>query len=369
MANLPLESIEIIEISTSEPAAFCTCQLGDLGAKVLRIELPGQLPNYPKQVWESANRNKKSILLNPRSPDELELFKMIVRSSDVLIEDQPPGRLKKLAMDYETLKELNPSLIYCSISPYGQGGPYCELPGEEICAQAIGGMLMLKDNTLGNIGNPNIECPSVPDVMVAETKAALHATVGILSALLARNKTGQGQYLDVCLLDGIVAQKAVKPMADAQEEVTGFQIYETKDKKYVVTAAIEPWTRRNLLEKLGRSDLAEVSQDTEQKRSEAITILRNIFKSKTRKEWLDLFQDVDTELSPAYSYKEAPSDPQVSDREMLVEIVCSDATKAIQYSIPMKFSETPGQIRHPAPKIGQDTEKFMSEANIPSFHL
>jgi crotonobetainyl-CoA:carnitine CoA-transferase CaiB-like acyl-CoA transferase len=206
-----------------------------------------------------------------------------------------------------------------------------------------------------------MEYPCVPDVMVAETKAALHSAVGILSALLARNKTGQGQYLDVCLLDGVVSQKAVKPMANAKEEATGFHIYETKDNKYVVTAAVEPWTRRTLLEKLGRDDLVGISQGCEQERSEAITILRNIFKSKTRKEWLDLFQDVDTELSPAYSYEEAPSDPQISDRKMLVEIDCSDATKAIQYSIPMKFSETPGQIRDLAPEFGQDTEKFMSE--------
>lgn len=220
---------------------------------------------------------------------------------------------------------------------------------------------MLRDNTLGNIGNPHQGQPEIPDVMVAETKAALHAALGILAALMARKKTGQGQQIDVCLLDGVVSQKAFRPMLKIKEEVTGFQIYQTQDNKYIVTAAIEPWTWKNLVEKLGRKDLAGISQASEQERLGAIPILQDIFKGKTRKEWLDFFQDVDTELSPVYSYEEALCDPHIQSREMLIEVEDSDGKKTLQYSLPMKFSETPGRVRYPAPKIGQDTEKVFSE--------
>lgn len=361
MTNLPLANLKILEISTGEPAAFCAGQLGDLGAEVLRIELPGRTPDYPQQVWEMANRNKKSIFLNPQSPGDMKVFGSILQTCDVLLEDQLPGSLDALGMGYDKARAVNPALIYCSISCYGQDGPYRGLPGDEICAQAIGGMLLLRDNTLGNIGNQIQGRPQVPDVMVAETKAALHAVSGILAALMARRKTGHGQYVEVSLLDGVVSGKASRPMAELQEEGTGFQIYETKDHKYIVTAAVEPWTWRNLVEKLGRPDLAEIPYGNKREKVEAITILRNIFKNKTRQEWLDLFQDVDTELSPAYSYEEARHDPQIQAREMLLDVDCADGTKAVQYSIPMKFSEAQGQIRRAAPKIGQDTEQVFSQ--------
>jgi len=361
MASLPLENIKLVEVSTSEPAAFCACHLGDLGAEILRIELPGKVPDYPQQVWDMANRNKKSIFLNPESDEERKIFEKMVRWADIFVEDQPVGSLSELGMGYDTLKEINPGLIYCSLSSYGQGGPYSEVPGDEICAQALGGMLMLRDNTLGNIGNPHEGQPEIPDVMVAETKAALHAAVGILAALMARRKTARGQYIDVCLFDGVVSQRAVRPMFNLKQEVTGFQIYQTQDRKYIVTAAIEPWTWKNLVEKVGRNDLGGITQASEQERRGAISILQDIFKAKTRKEWLDIFQDVDTELSPAYSFEEALSDPHIRSREMLIEVEGSDGKKTLQYSIPMKFSENPGRVRYPAPKIGQDTEKVFSE--------
>lgn len=361
MADLPLANIKIIEISTGEPAAFCSCHLGDLGADVLRIELPGNLPDYPEQVWEMANRNKKSIFLNPESIEDRQVLENIMGNCDVFLEDQPPGELERLGMGYDRLQEINPALIYCSITSYGQSGPYRGLPGDEICAQAIGGMLWLRDNTLGNVGNPIDGPPGVPDVMVAETKAALQAAAGILAALLARRKSGQGQYLEVSLLDGVVSWKSVRPMANLTKEATGFQIYETKDHKYIVTATVEPWTWKNLVEKLGRPDLVGVYQGSERDKSEAIDILRDIFRSRTRKEWLNLFQDADTELSPAYSCEEARSDPHVRAREMVIEIESSDGRKTAQYSLPVKFSETLGKIRHSAPKIGQDTERISVE--------
>lgn len=361
MADLPLRNVRITEVSTEEPAAFCACHLGDLGAEVIRIELPTKIPNYPKQVWEAANRNKKSISLNPESPHDRKILENVILSSDVFLEDQAPGDLDKLGMGYQRIQAINPAMIYCSISSYGQNGPYRDFPGDEICAQAIGGMLMLEGNTLGNIANPKGGKPCTPDVMVAETKAALHAEVGILSALIARKKNGRGQYLEVSLLDGVVSQKALRPMVNVSEEATGFQIYETKDNKYIVTAAVEPWTWKNLVEKLGRSDLIGIAHRSKRERADAIETLRKIFRSKTREEWLELFKDVDTEVSPAYSCEEAALDPHVRAREMIVEVRCSDGMKRSQYSIPMRFSKTPGKIRHPAPRIGENTKRIISK--------
>lgn len=361
MARLPLENVKLIEVSTGEPAAFCAGYLGDLGAEILRVELPGKLPDYPQQVWEMANRNKKSIFLNRGEKEEREVFEKILRGADVFLEDQPVGSLKGQQMDYPPLRKINPGLIYCSISSYGQGGPYREVPGNEICAQALGGMLMLQDNTLGNIGNSLEGRPGVPDVRVGETKAALHAAVGILTALLARRKTGQGQHLDISLLDGVVSQQAARPMIQLAKEPMGFQVYETRDGKHIVTAAIEPWTWKNLVEKIGRGDLVEVAGKSEKERHEVIPLLQEIFKTKTRGEWLEVFRDIDTELSPCYSYEEVTSDPHIQAREILVEVEHPDGRKSLQYGIPMKLSMTPGRVRHPAPARGQDTERILAE--------
>jgi crotonobetainyl-CoA:carnitine CoA-transferase CaiB-like acyl-CoA transferase len=225
-------------------------------------------------------------------------------------------------------------------------------------------MLRLKDNTLGNIGNPESRRPHVPDVMVAETKAAFHATVGVLAALLARRKSGEGQYVEVSLLDGVVSQKAAKPMTDLKKAANGFQVYETKDQKFLVAAPIEPWTWKNFVRALGKDDLADLSLESEHEHAEALKILRATFKSKTRKEWLDLFQDIDTELSPVNMPEEAVFDPQMVEREIFEEVESPDGKKSIQYTTPMKFSALPLKIRRAAPALGQDTDAVLSQMDL-----
>ncbi|MDO8751068.1 MAG: CaiB/BaiF CoA-transferase family protein [Dehalococcoidia bacterium] len=371
---LALEGIHIVEIGTHGPAAFCGGMLGDLGAGVVRVELPeasalfGQSAFARKDhdhAWQTANRNKQSIAVDLGTPGGLNVVQGLVAWADVLLEESLPGALRNSSLGYDRCRTLNSRLVYCSITAYGQDGPYSHMAGDDLTAQALGGYMLMEGNSLGNIGNPVQGPPRLPTILVAEHKAATHGAIAIMAALWHRRSSGQGQFIDISMLDGVVSQQAVQPMGRQRRHVDlSHGIREAKDGKYVALAAGEPWTWANLVRTLGGPeeyvDRAAVEAD-QAKAVEVDRFLADIFKTKTRDEWIAVFDGVDTEVTPVYLPEEVAHDPQMRLRQQQIEVTTVDGRRSLQYGIPMHLPETPGAVRSPAPLPGQDAETVLRQ--------
>ncbi len=369
-----LEGIRIVEIATHGPAAFCGGMLGDLGAEVIRIEVPADSALWRKSAfarkdhdhaWQTANRNKQSITLDLSTPAGREVAQALVSRADILLEEFLPGSLKPASLDYESCQRLNPGIVYCSITPYGQEGPYSHLPGDDLTAQAVGGYMMMEGSSLGNIGNQVEGAPILPTILAAEHKAATHASIAIMAALWNRRSSGRGQAVDISMLDGVVSQQGVRPMGRQRREFNlSGGIRETKDGKWVALAAGEPWTWANLIRVLGGPAEYEDRAAVESDRAKALEVdafMTDRFKTRTRDEWMAAFEGVDTEVTPVYTPEEVAHDPQMSLRQQQIEVTTVDGRRMLQYGIPMHLPDTPGAVRTPAPRPGQDTDEVLGQ--------
>lgn len=367
---LPLEGIRVLDLTWLLPY---TTILADFGAEVIKVEEPTRgdysrwMPPLIKgqgAYFLSVHRNKKSITLNLKTEKGKEIFYKLAEKSDVVIESFRPGVTKRLGVDYETIKKINPKIVYCSVSGYGQDGPYKDLPGHDINYIAIGGILGLT----GQYGGP----PIIPGIQIADLAGGcMLATISILIALIAREKTGEGQYIDVSMTDGAVSllthTSALyfaegKPPERGGTNLTGYfpcyNVYETKDGKYISIGCLEERFWRNLCKAIGKEEFAEHQWDTN-KREEIFSALKKIFKTKTRDEWFKELSKRDVCVGPVYSLDEVFQDPQITHRKMAVEIEHPTIGKIKILGIPTKFSETPGKIRTPAPGFGEHTEEIL----------
>jgi len=350
--------------------------LGDLGAEVIKIEEPEQGDYarwYPPHIREIGsrhlllNRSKKSITLNLKKPEGRSiLLKMVEKGADVLIEQFRPGVMDRLGVGYKDLEKVNPRLIYCSLTGFGQDGPYRDLAGHDINYIGIGGILGLT----GPQGGP----PAIPGIQIADLVAGgLYSVIGILAALMARQKTGRGQFVDISMLDGVVSlipDAAALFFAEGESprmgerRLTGglpqYQTYRTQDGKYLAVGALEDKFWANLSRALGKPEWAhQVPKEKEPRTQEIKEEMTRIFLTKTRKEWLDILMKQDTCVTAVHSLEETFSDPHVLHRKMLVEIPHPKAGRIKQIGVPIKFSETPGEARTPAPEIGEHTEEIL----------
>lgn len=368
--TLPLETINVLDMGTLTPGKYCTFLLGDLGAEVIRVERPA--PRTPGSGGLSdedliLNRNKKSITLNLKVEEAKQVFYQLSQKADVILESYRPGVAKRMGVDYETIKNVNPQIIYCALSGYGQEGPYHKLPGFDIVFMAIGGLLAL----VGGLDRP----PIIPGLYLSDTAAGLLATIGTLTALLALEKTGKGQFVDISMLDGVVSwlsiahgvQHLATEPPPRQEDpmliglVPGYNIYETKDARYIALGIARQQSWESLCKTLGREDLADHQRATGEKREEILSFLKKTFQTKTRDEWLSQLRALDIEVGPVNTPAEALSDPQVLHRQMVVEVDHPLKGKTRQVGIPIKLSDTPAQVRGLAPLIGQDTQEILRE--------
>ncbi|MHB1420024.1 MAG: CaiB/BaiF CoA transferase family protein [Bacillota bacterium] len=371
---IALEGIKVLDLTRLLPGPFCTMFLADFGAEVIKVEEPGQgdygrvsqpLINGVGSRHLLLNRNKKSITLNMKSPEGREIFLAMARDADIIVESFRPGVTKRLGIDYATIKEINPKIIYCAISGYGQDGPYEQVAGHDLNYISIAGLL----GNSGVRGGP----PVIPGVQVADLGGGgMLAVVGILMALVARERQGVGQFVDISMLDGSVAwlvEAAARLFAGenlrrGEQRLTGglacYQVYETKDGKFISVGALEEKFWRNLCTKLGREDLIPMHQGPPEQQQETIAILRGIFKSKNRDQWaLELFY-ADVCCAPVLNMEEAFIDPQVMHRGMVVESEHPVAGKIRQMGSPLKLSETPAQLNTPAPELGEHNTDILS---------
>ena len=380
-----LDGIKVLELTRVGPGAFCTMMLADMGAEVLKIEAPpsGKLagsgasptPDQAKKLATNfTNRNKKSITLNLKEAAGQAVLQDLAKDYDVLVEGFRPGVMGRLGGDYDTLSTLNPRLVYCSLSGFGQDGPYRDYPAHDLNYLALGGVL----NLIGQPEGP----PAIPLNIIADyAGASMHGVTGIMFALFARERTGKGQLVDVSYLDTTISLLAATPnvrdyFADGTMPGRGkgvfgggfayYSVYNTKDNKQLSIGCTEPWLWNNLCDALDRPDwkdcgmkAGDFSQTTTERHQQVRQELQAVLMTKPCDEWYDLLTKADVCVGKVYDVPEVFDDPQVRHRQMAVELDHPQAGKVTQAGVAVKLSDTPGSIRSFAPSIGQHTQEVL----------
>ena len=363
---LPLQDVKIIEMGNFGPSTYGVFMLGDLGADIVRVKPPPH-PSRPKPgtaevdedgtpippggvIW---HRNKQEINLNLRLPEAQEVFNQLAREADVVVEANRPGVLNRLGVGYEQVSQINPRIIYCSVTGYGQEGPYKMNPGHDACWTGVAGALYLTGISLGNLGNRR-QRPEVAQRLITHHAASHYTAMAILAALLAREQTGRGQHVDVSNTDSLVGIPYEPEDAFLTGRSPAWHLYETKGGGYLAVGARDERTWTNLCQALGKGDWATLLHD--QSRWEELSAeLRAILLERTREEWWQFFQDKGTAVAPVLGLDEVPHDPQVMQRQMLPELELPDNSKTVHYGIAMKLHGTPGQVRSLPPAESQHT--------------
>ncbi len=355
------------------PGPHCSQILADLGADVIKVEEPGQgqgrrAGRIIKLPGDSAiRRNSRSICLNLKSDTGRQVFEKLVATADVVMEGYRPGVAKRLGVDYEAVRAIKPEIIYSSLTGYGQDGPYANYVGHDINYQGLTGILTMTGRSDGP--------PMIPGNTIADNAGGgMNAAIGILAALLAKERAGVGQYIDMAMIDGLLTMMLL-PIDEylttgavphrGETITTGlypwYNIYETKDGKYVSVGAIEPWFFENLCRLLGCEESIPEQYAEGEKREEMFAAFTNVFLTRSRDEWVNLLMPEDTCVAPVYGIDELVDDPHLRHRRMIVEDGRTDARARRQVGVMVKLSETPGSIRSPGPEQGQDTPAILEE--------
>ncbi|MHA1380462.1 MAG: CaiB/BaiF CoA transferase family protein [Candidatus Helarchaeota archaeon] len=382
---LALEGIRVLDLTMLFPGPFGTRYLSDFGADVIKIEsrvrqdmarMPPPVVKIPgsrkkdSYLYHALNRNKKNISLNLKTDEGKEIFYKLAKTADVIVEQFRPGVVKNLGVDYETIKKINPRIIYCSITGYGQNGPYRDLAGHDI-------------NYIGTSGVASVtrdretKKPIVPGLQIGDMfGGGLHAVIGILTALIAREKTGRGQYIDIAMMDGTLSFLPMVLSAylidNIKKDPTTFNlsggipnywIYKCKDGKYITIGALEPKFYNNLLKVLGAKEISKQEAEDKGKTVQDLMFkqFQELFLTKTRDEWVEELNKVDTCVAPMNELWEVEDNPQVKARKMIIDVPIGEGQTMKQIGFPIKMSDTPAKILFVAPPFSQHTIDILKE--------
>ena len=378
--TMALEGVKVIDLTRLAPGPFCTMILGDFGADVIHVEEPGggrlarevsrirdDSDDRRRAAFNALNRNKRSIALNLKSPDAQSVLYTLCSSADVFVEGFRPGVVRKLGCDYDTIKAINDRLVYCSISGYGQSGPYRDLVGHDINYIGIGG-------ALGVIGTPDGK-PVIPYNIIADYAAGgMQGAIGIMAALMARDKTGQGQYVDISMTDGVAYMMAamaseyfragIVPSPGTMMlngGVPHFNVYRCKDGRYISIGCIEPWFWQRLCQALKLEQFVPYQND-ESWHPQMLSALGEAFESRTRDEWWEFLRDFgDVAVGKVNSLDEVMADPQMIARSMVETVADVNGESVRHIGIGPKLSDTPGSVRRLGATVGEHTDEILAE--------
>ena len=369
-----LEGIRILDLSRLLPGPYCTMLLADFGAEVIKIEEPGRgdyarsFPPFLKDFgyWHlQLNRNKKSVVLDLKSDAGREAFLELAKTADVVVESYRPGVLKKLGIDYETVSKINPKIIYCALTGYGKNGPLAKQADHDIGYVSLAGIT----NMSGDAGGK----PAIPGVLMADMNSAMAAGMSILIALRHAQMTGQGQEIDISLYNvamtlmpgaaslyfgsGFVAERGNNWLTGMY---ANYNIYKTKDNRYVSIGCLEKKFWTNLCTALQRADLIDLIDD-EENHPYLKEQLAFEFEKRTMTEWEAYLKGKDTCVTPVLNFAEACGAEQTSANEMVLTVNDEELGEYKQIGFAMKMSKTPAQLSKRAPRLGEDTEEILGQ--------
>ncbi|HVQ75066.1 MAG TPA: CaiB/BaiF CoA-transferase family protein [Candidatus Binatia bacterium] len=378
-----LDGIKILELARVAPAELPGMMLADMGADVLKIETPTEEREDQdarrRAAFAYVNRNKRSIALNLKAPEAQEVFRRLAAEADVIVEGFRPGVMKRLGADYEAICAVNPRIVYCSLSGFGHNGPYRDLPAHDMNYLSLAGIL-------GLIGEPDRK-PQIPLNIIADyAGASMHGALGIMLALFARERTGQGQHVDVSYLDTSVALLAATPnmrffWSDGLAPRRGggflggsypyYAVYDTSDGKHLTIGCTEPWLWDNFCKAIGRPELSRFARTPDQfvraanaEEVKAREEIEALIRTKTRDEWWEILTRADVCVGKVYDPEEMVDDPQVRARDMVVDLEHPVHGKVRQFGVPIKLSATPGTPRTAAPHTGEHTDEVLRELGM-----
>lgn len=377
-----LKGMRILDLTRLLPGPYATQLLGDLGAEVLKVEDPAQGdymrwmgPGFAgsgdgagdSALFWGLNRNKRSMKLNLKSDAGKQVFFKLLQKYDVVLEGFRPGVMDSLGLGYEKLKEVNPAVIMCSISGYGQDGPYRSRSGHDLNFTALSGVLGL----MGVAGGP----PAIPAVQIADIGGGgLMAAVGVLAAYISRQRTGKGQYVDVSMVDGVVSWMTMLFMQLAAGDSTlkrgetplsggdiCYSVYRTKDGKYMSLAALEPKFWEQFCKAVGREDLItkQFSRDPEARAEVA-----RLFETRTRDEWTNFFADKDVCCEPVLDLPEVRRHPQILHRNLFTPLPHPRAGSVEVAGNPLKFAGESQEVDRVPPGFGEHTKEVLRELGL-----
>ncbi len=378
-AEKPLTGIRILDLSRILAGPTCTMSLGDLGAEVIKVEQPGRgddtrtwgppFSGGEAAYYLSCNRNKKSITIDLKNPRGIELIKELVKTSDVFVENFKPGLTKRFGIDYETLREINPRLVYCSITAYGQDGPYRDRPGYDMVLSAVGGLMWITGEQEGD--------PCKVGVAITDVHTGIHAAGAIMASLIWRERSGKGQFIDCSLLDiqasalaniasnYLVAGQEAKRWGTAHESIVPYQVFNTKDFPVAIAAANQKlW--ENFARALDKDEwLDDPRFESNPKRVEnrkaLLPLVAERMKEKTCDEWMEILLEAQVPCGPVNNMERLFNDPQIMHRNMIKEIPHPTIGNLRLCGVPVKYSDTPASITLPPPLVGEHTGEILKD--------
>jgi len=367
-----LDGLHVLDLSRLLPGPLCTMILGDLGADVVKVEQP-EIGDYarfaPPLIGDTGsaflmlNRNKRSITLNLKNAEAKEILHKLATKADVFVESYQPGVAERLGVGYPAIRKVNEHIIYCSISGYGQTGPYRDLVGHDLNYAAYSGAI----GATGLKGGP----PVIPAIQISDIQSAIYAAVAITAALYRREKTGEAEFIDVSLMDTAVASM-IMPLsfhfAGASTErgesfLSGgapfYNVYETKDRRFISIASLEPKFWVELCNALGVEEYQDQQIVSAQVSQQIRADLAEKFREKKRDEWVKILNEREIPCAPVYDVSEVPADPQVRARKMIFEMETEAFGKLNQLATPIRISHNPLIVRSGPPKLGQHTLEIL----------
>ncbi|WP_315078777.1 CaiB/BaiF CoA-transferase family protein [Acinetobacter guillouiae] len=385
-----LQGIRVLDLSRVLAGPWCGQVLADLGAEVIKIERPkvGDDTRMWGPPWmldqqgratresgyyQSANRNKSSVAIDMATQDGQRLLQHMVKTADIVIENFKAGSLKKYGLDYETLKHINPKLIYCSITGFGQDGPRAEEPGYDFIIQGMSGLMSITGEKEGELGASSQKV----GVAVVDIQTGLYATIAIQAALISRQQTGVGQYIDMSLLDVQVAGLAnqgmnylssgIAPqrMGNHHPNIVPYQTFKAQDKEFILACGNDKQFK-DLCIAIGKPELLDQpnylrNQDRVKYRQELVALLSEYFLSNTAKHWVDAIHAVKVPVGVINSVADALDEPQIQYRKMVVNIPHTDNPDFNVIGSPIKMTGTPVEYRNAPPRLGEHTKAILEE--------